>query len=261
MGQGEIYRVSGENNVIQVERWIMEDGAIMELDDEVSGLEIRAQEVTIGGNVTIRAGGVDGQPGEAGVTPGGGVSLCSSGRTGGPGGNGGEGRRGRDVDIVMGVVSIGGLFVDVGGGRGGDGGAGGVGQRGARGSCQMQLGNCGCNGGRGGRGGRGGNAASGGDGGRVTIRYWPLSEDTSIGVIPNVEGGEPGVAGQPGRGGPGGPRFRCENICYLFGTTKPGGSGGGDGEAGGEEERGGDGAFALRVIQPETLLEARDGSR
>ena len=256
-----VYSVSEENHIIEVQRWVMGDGAVMELDADVPRLEIRAQEVVIGRDVVIRASGLEGEDGNMGTTSGAGVALCSAGRAGGPGEDGGGGGGGKDVDIVMGVVNIAGLFIDVSGGRGGDGGGGGVGQRGARGSCQMTLGHCGCNGGRGGRGGSGGNAGQGGGAGSVSIRYWPLGDDTSIAVIPNVQGGEPGVAGLPGEGGRGGPRFRCENICYLFGTTKRGGSRGASGEGGGTGERGVDGAFALRVVAPVGLAGGGNGGR
>ena len=252
--QGQVYRVSDEEAIIQVHRLIMEDDSTIELSEDVSRLEIRAQEVIIHDRVVIMARGADGADGGDGTTPGGSVALCSEGRAGGLGRDGLNGGNGKNVDIVMGVVSIGSLFIDVSGGRGGDGGMGGVGQGGARGSCQLELGHCGCNGGRGGPGGRGGTAGSGGDGGSVSIQYWSFDESTSVAVSQSVEEGEPGMAGVPGRGGSGGAAFGCQNICAPFGTTKAAGSTGRSGEAGGEGDTGNRGSYMLRAIRQVTLF-------
>ena len=260
--QGEVYTVSVEGRVIEVDRLIMQDGAVMELAEDVSRLEIRAQEATIGAGVTIRGRGAAGVGGEDGVTGAGAGPLCSQGHTGGRGGDGLVGANGRAVDIVMGVVDIGSLVIEVGGGPGGDGGMGGVGGVGSRGSCQVRLRPpCGCGGGRGGTGGAGGSAGSGGDGGSVSIQYWPLSDDARVEVIANVEGGEPGRLGQPGGGGSGGSPFRCTNGCAIFGTTKPGGSRGTRGAPGGEGGAGSRGSYGLQVVRPVALGDGRGGGR
>ena len=240
VSRGATYTITGVEASMRVQRWIVEDGATIQLGDDVDAWRIEAADVSIGSDVRILGRGRDGVPGSYG-RPGRWGGPRELGGNGGAGTHGSDGSAGKNATIVMGVREIHGLTIDVRGGRGGNGGHGGRGGKGGRAACGPPN----MGGGRnGGTGGAGGNAGHGGNGGSVAVRYWPLADSVPLSIVAVVTPGDPGV---PGSGGQGGIRGEAR-MCRLI-TEGPGapGSPGGPGSGG---VRGTDGQYSAMFGRP-----------
>ena len=254
---GGTLTISSDHLNMRVDHWMMEDGSTITIPSNVCGEEdctwvIRAKTAVFGSNVRIL--GV-GQKGLSGDSPGStGAHATKSGGNGGHGGAGSKGLPGKsgvNIDITMGLASIGDLLIDVGGGDGGNGADGGAGGSGGQGGCS-----CNCDGGRGGNGGPGGPAGPGGDAGNIRLSYWMVSSEPVItgpglGFRTNVQGGRPGKPGNGGaRGSGGGGSGNCGPWPYW---THGGGSNGGKGATGAESIPGNDGSATI-AVEPRPLI-------
>ena len=242
---------------LRVDNWVMEDGSTIRIPGDVCGEEdctwrIQATKATIGSDVRILGVGKNGLDG--GRPGGAGSSATGRGNDGGHGGEGNGGLpagNGVDIDITMGLASIGDLLIDVRGGDGGHGADGGPGGSGTRGGCS-----CNCDGGRGGNGGRGGAAGPGGDAGNIQVQYWTAASEPIVtgpgqGFRTNVQGGRPGTPGSGGvRGSGGGGSGECGPWPHW---RHGGGSNGTKGQAGAESSIGEDGTATI-VVEPKPLI-------
>lgn len=250
---GDTLTIGPERLDLRVNNWVMEDGSTIRIPSDVCGegdctWKIQATKATFGSGVRIL--GV-GKKGLAGDSPG--PSGAPANKSGGNGGHGGAGSGGLpggdgiDIDITMGLVSIGDLLIDVRGGDGGNGMDGGPGGPGGQGGCS-----CSCRGGRGGNGGPGGPAGPGGDAGNIRLSYWiaspePVTTGPGQGFQTNVQGGRPGTPGNGGaRGSGGGGSGNCGVWPYW---SRGGGSNGVTGALGPSSRTGEDGTATFVVEQ------------
>ena len=197
---GETYIVSKEQANLQLEQFTIGDKATIRFAAGIRQWSVKASHATIGESVLIDARGSAGAAGAAGEGVDGQAAKCEDGQPGADGLHGARGERGTSVVLRMGVVELGSLSVETGGGIGGEGGVGGYGQSGGAISR--------CEGPSGGAGGIGGAGGDGGDGGDIRIVYWdPAGEKDLSGLEQrftlNAISGLAGAGGQGGAGGKG----------------------------------------------------------
>ena len=254
---GDTLTIGQDRLNLRVNNWVMEDNSTIRIPSDVGGEEdcawvIKATTATFGSDVRILGVGEKGLDG--GHRGGAGADAPGRGNNGGHGGegNGGlPGGNGVNIDITMGLASIGALLIDVRGGDGGNGADGGPGGSGSRGGCS-----CNCDGGRGGNGGRGGAAGPGGDAGNIQVSYWiaasePVVTGPGQGFRTNVQGGRPGTPGNGGaRGSGGGGSGDCGPWPHW---RHGGGSDGGNGAPGAEPSTGENGTATI-VVEPRPLI-------
>ena len=254
---GDTLTIGPDSLNLRVNEWVMEDRSTISIPSDVCGEDdctwvVEATMATFGSDVRIVGVGVDGmdggRPGDAGADAGGRGNRGGNGREGNAGLPGGNGV---NVDITMGLVSIGNLLIDVSGGEGGQGANGGSGGAGSRGGCS-----CICDGGRGGNGGRGGAAGSGGDAGNIRVSYWiaasePIVTGPSQGFQTNVHGGRPGTPGNGGRRGSGG---GGSGECGPWPHWRHGGGSRGNKGSFGAKSSSGEDGTAMIVVEPRPLI-------
>lgn len=254
---GNTLTIGPDRLTLRVNNWVMEDNSTIRIPSDVCGEEdcawvIQAATATFGSGVRILGvgeKGLDGgRPGGAGANA---TGRGNNGSHGGEGNGGLPGDNGVNIDITMGLASMGDLLIDVSGGAGGDGADGGPGGSGSRGGCS-----CNCGGGRGGNGGRGGSAGSGGDAGNIEVSFWlaapePVVTGPGQGFQTNVQGGLPGTPGNGGKRGVGG---GGSGNCGPWPHWRHGGGSPGRPGSIGPEAIPGEKGTATRLVEPSPLI-------
>lgn len=201
---GERRRLTKAASPLQVDRFVVEGDAVLELADDVEDFVIEAVVVDIEGVLTITnemtAPPGRGANGAKGLSAG---IECAKGNDGQMGGPGPNGSSGPSVSLSFeNILRLEGIDVLLRGQNGGPGGNGGNGGRGGPGSCARL-----CPSGRGGNGGSGGRGGNGGSGGSLTIenlRFAPkYGGQTTVDQLIKFSA-PPGLRGPGGRGGQGG---------------------------------------------------------
>lgn len=197
----EVYLLGKDEQYLQLDELVLDDGAQLVLDDGVDFLSLTATHVKIGTAVKIIAKGESGKSGMH-VSSLSEASACAEPQAGLPGENGTSGHQGKDIQLMLDVVAFGDLTIDVSGGVGGQGGQGGDGQSADQSDhCALMAG---------GHAGAGGNAGDGGNGGNVKVAYSSSNAELLVKakqhtrvIIDGGFGGKAGDAGEAGKGSSG----------------------------------------------------------
>ncbi len=210
IGAGESCEIDANHPAV-IQRLVMGDNSILRVRG-TEAWDVDIEEAVFGDNCLWDLRGADGadapqdRPRTRGQS-----KHCKDGNEGREGREGGRASDGVDLDLTIGLESLGGWTIDASGGRGGDGGPGGKGGKGGAGKFGCAYS------GDGGRGGRGGHGGRGGDTGQVRVRYyWHRGQASALAasvdgdVIPDLtdvglvfvsepgDGGKPGAPGSPG---------------------------------------------------------------
>lgn len=229
VGKGETWTVTAADAQSTLDSLTLGDGATIRFAGDMKYWDLRVKSAVIGQDVKIDARGTAGPDGKAGASITEEASGCAAGDGGGDSGSGGDGGYGVNLDLQLGVVSLGSLDILADGGEGGKGGTGGKGQdAGSASSCSAT---------RGGRGGNGGAGGDGGNGGNISLTHWNAS-GTDIGNINHrinvsVEGGQAGKGGDGGEGGKGSPGHYINKRSLSGNQTWQAGGKNGETGAGG----------------------------
>lgn len=240
---GSTYEVGTSEQNLVLEELHIGDGAVVRFAPGVDSWRMEAARAVIGTDVVIDASGQAGSDGKAGSTQSGAAEICTDGKGGGSGESGAPGGAGVDIDLRLGLVSLGRLAVNSSGGHGGAGGDGGQGQVGG------EIQNCGRP--KGGDGGAGGHGGQGGSAGDVRISVWRAdgkgsARDYLDRISAVATGGKGGTAGREGKAGEGAEgqyvnrRTLSGNRAYVSGRP---------GEAGEPGVAGQDGSSGRVVIE------------
>src|SRR5690606_32669488 len=157
---------------LRLDHLTLGDNARITFAPGVSSWRVYAKQASIGQGVVIDGRGAAGAAGAPGIDRKDAAKDCDDGRAGGNGAPGTSGGKGVDLNLWLGVDSLGSLAIQTDGGVGGDGGKGGRGQDGGKVNR--------CDGPKGGAGGKGGIGGAGGQGGAVDFTYAALGKSTSL---------------------------------------------------------------------------------
>jgi len=198
---GQTHRLEPALAEARFSTWRLGDGATLILPEGVAQWRWQVERAEIGEGVRILGAGSNGAAGADGEDRRGRAPSCGDGAAGGTGAAGGGGGAGANLDLRVGIATLGSLAIEVPGGHGGAGGAGGRGQDGGHART--------CPGGDGGDGGAGGAGGAGGDGGTVRVRYYVIPDadagrDPMASIRVSAEPGHGGAGGAGGAGGKGG---------------------------------------------------------
>ena len=244
--KNEVYVLGKDEQYLQLNELVLDDGAQLVLDDGVDFLSLTATHVTIGAAVKIIAKGKPGEPGgHVASLPE--ASACAEPRAGLPGEDGASGHQGKDIQLMLDVVAFGDLTIDVSGGVGGQGGQGGDGQLADQSDrCALMAG---------GNAGAGGDAGDGGNGGNVKVAYsssnagllLEAKQRTRV-IIDGGFGGKAGDAGKAGKGSSG--RYIVKKT--LTGNKKwvSGGDSGKRAKSGKDGQAGQRGRVDITIVTP-----------
>ncbi len=247
---GETYTLPVGTELLDLDRLELEDHALLILPGAAEHVFIRASDVVIGKNVTIRSTPGIANHGADGASYSIEAKDCASPVSGERGNDGHAGDDAPDLTLSWRLRSFGSLRIELAGGNGGQGGNGGDGQDADQSKgCRL------ADGGAAGDGGKGGKA---GDGGSVVFSYGSVGNvELALDArkktkIINGAGafGEGGKPGRPGKGSSG----RYINKKSLGGnrTWVAGGNRGSSGSKGGRGEPGDSGliSFQLSDVAP-----------
>ena len=240
---GEDVTISQSQTRLQVDQFILEDGATIRFAPGVKRWQVSAAHTEVGENVTIMGTGSAGADGAPGDDAKGQAPECEDGKAGKPGKPGAAGEAAVVIAMNLKISRWGSMTIDTRGGAGGTGGEGGKGQQAGEVDKCSQT--------RGGPGGAGGEGGDGGNGGNIRIQYSYLPGSQLNSALDNrlTLKNQGGSGGAGGKGGPGGEGTDGHYITMrtLTGSKKwvPGGKEGPEGPDGKAGRTGVDGQLLI----------------
>src|SRR5690606_25119554 len=129
---GQTYTISAGQSDLRLDHLTLGDNARITFAPGVSSWRVYAKQASIGQGVVIDGRGAAGAAGAPGIDRKDAAKDCDDGRAGGNGAPGTSGGKGVDLNLWLGVDSLGSLAIQTDGGVGGDGGKGGRGQDGGK---------------------------------------------------------------------------------------------------------------------------------